>query len=47
MEYVITEVWFQLISPGNGISPQNHRYRSVLMGILGGNTHTFIQEYDN
>lgn len=29
VEYVITEVWFQLIRPGSGIAPQNHRYRYV------------------
>ena len=29
MEYVITEIWFQLISPGSGIAPQNHRYRYI------------------
>lgn len=27
VEYVITEVWFQLIRPGSGIAPQSHRYR--------------------
>ena len=27
VEYVITEVWFQLINPATGLVPQNHRYR--------------------